>query len=193
MDTETSNSETAQAPSPRAFCQATGVVYQSVGLLLALSVCCGWGFGASAIQDGLPSSSEVREEPTRRPAETPPDRQWASGAVWTSFAAGLGCLAAGIGLQHERRRAGQLAMLVSGLAGTYFAAFLVFGILHPAIGRLLVAAVMVLIWLVLFLLAGHSAELLKRYPPPRDPPWTERDEDGLRRGVSPDRPGRTSR
>lgn len=177
------------APSPRAFCHATGVVFQFAGVFLILSICCGWGFAGSVVGPRPPAV--VDDDPGA--ADSATARKWASGAVWINVAGGLGALAAGIGLHHERRRSGLLGMATAGASTAYFGCYLVYGILNPAAGRLVVAGVLFLVWGVLFLLAGHSAEILKRHPPPPDRPWTSRDEDDLRRRASLRRPDRTNR
>ncbi len=169
-------------PSPRAFCHATGVVFQFVGVFLILTICCGWGFAGSVAGARAPA---VVDDPGA-------SWNWASGAVWITVAGGLGALAAGIGLHHERRRSGLLGMVTAGASTAYFGCYLVYGILNPAAGRLVAAGVMLLVWVVLFLLAGHSAEILKRHPRPPDRPWTPRDEDDLRKRASPRRPDRTN-
>ncbi|MCZ6817185.1 MAG: hypothetical protein O7F76_10905, partial [Planctomycetota bacterium] len=89
--------------------------------------------------------------------------------------------AVGIAMQHERPKSGRTAMGLSGATGSFFAAYLVFSVLNPAVGRLAVAGVMTLVWITLFLLAGHSAEQLKRFPPSADMPWSRRDEDDLQK------------
>ena len=179
----------ATAPSPRAFCHATGVVFQFAGVFLILSICCGWGFAGSVV--GPRPTVAVDDTPGAADAETA--RNWASGAVWINVAGGLGALAAGIGLHHDRRRSGLLGMATAGASTVYFGCYLVYGVFNPAAGRLVVAGVMLLVWGILFLLAGHSAEILKRHPPPPDRPWTPRDEDDLRRRASLRRPDRTNR
>lgn len=165
--------------NPRAFCQASGVVFICVGGILLAGSCC-WGSVALFFERPIQP-----KDPDRAVVAVLSDSEayqlWTMATVYVTIVAGLAASAIGVALQHERPKSGRLAMAMSGAVALYFAGYLVFSILNPAFGRIAVSGVMTLVWAALFLLAGHSAELLKRFPPPADTAWTKRDEDDLQR------------
>lgn len=190
---------TTESPSPRAFCQATGVVFQVVGFALCLGTCC-LGFGGAL---GGFLGVVDRETPiTTQPAATSAPvvavgsavQLWHMAVVWGTFVGGLAAAAVGLWLQHERPASGRWAMLVAGVSAALAGAYLGFSLLvQPGAGRAITAAVLAAVWIVLFLLAGHSAELLKRFPPPvTDSRWTQSDEDALRKSASRRRRDKTN-
>jgi len=187
------------APSPRAFCQATGVVFQVVGFALCLGTCC-LGFGGSlggflgvVDREATATSQSVT---TSAPIIAAGDaaQLWFMAVVWGTFVGGLAAAAVGLWLQFERPASGRWAMFVSGASAALAGAYLVFGLfVQPGAGRAITAAVLAAVWIVLFLLAGHSAELLKRFPPPvTDSRWTQSDEDALRKSASRRRRDKTN-
>lgn len=187
-------------PSPRAFCQATGLIFQIVGFLLSIGTCC-WGFSASiggflgvaGDSLGSPTSQEAASV-ARSTLSSPAHVIWFTAAVWASFAGGLGAAATGLAMQHERRKSARYGMIVSGIMTVVFMAYLGFTLFwQPALVRGLSAGAMFALWLALFMLAGHSNELLKRFPPPAtDSQWTQSDEDALRKSASRRRRDRTN-
>ena len=200
IDGSAPNSDPAPSPSPRAFCQATGLIFQVVGFLLSIGTCC-WGFSASVggflgvAGDSLGSPTSQEAASVARTALSGPAHViWFTVAVWASFAGGLGAAATGLAMQHERRTSGRNAMIVSGVMTAIFLAYSVFVIFwQPALMRGLGAGAMAALWLAMFLLAGHSAELLRRFPPPvTDSQWTQSDEDALRRSASHRRRDKTN-
>ena len=165
--------------NPRAFCQASGVIYICVGGILLAGSCC-WG----SIELVFERPIEPKDPDRAVVAvldDSEPHQLWSMAAMCVTIVAGLAASAVGIAMQHERPKSGRTAMGLSGATGSFFAAYLVFSVLNPAVGRLAVAGVMTLVWITLFLLAGHSAEQLKRFPPSADKPWTRRDEDDLQK------------
>jgi len=196
----TPQSDPLPQPSPRAFCQATGLIFQIVGFLLSIGTCC-WGFSAS-IGGFLGVAGDTLASPTSQEAgaiarsalSSPAHVIWFTAAVWASFVGGLGAAATGLAMQHERRSSGRNAMIVSGIMTAVFLAYTGFAVFwQPALVRGLVAGAMLALWLAMFLLAGHSAELLKRFPPPAtDSQWTQSDEDALRKSASHRRRDRTN-
>jgi Trk-type K+ transport system membrane component len=86
-----------------------------------------------------------------------------------AVAGGLGMVAFGVGLQGEKRNSGTGAMVTSGVLCVVALGSIVG---YIALGPSFFGAVVVLHYAiacgVLFLLAGHSASLLKSYPPPAD-------------------------
>jgi len=180
----------AAGPSPRAFCQATGLIYQVVGFLFCIGTCC-WGFTASIggfLGVGADSlSAPVTSAPTTSPAVSGSAHvAWFTAAVWSTFVGGLAAAAVGLAMQHERRKSGRNGMIVSGIMSTIFLAYLVFSVaVQPSAGRAIGAGVLLAVWVAMFLLAGHSAELLRRFPPTTtDSEWTQFDEDAWRKSVS---------
>ncbi|RIK69356.1 MAG: hypothetical protein DCC65_01030 [Planctomycetota bacterium] len=173
---------TPPAPSPRAFCHATGFVYQGAGMLLALGACCWWSF-SGRIHD------EVAIEAAAAPAWRSP-AHWAMGGVTLTFLGGLAIAALGIGMQNDRPPSAVWARRVTLALAVFFWAYLVAALLllPGSLGRIVTPGMMAILWTVLHLLAGVSHEEMKRNPP--DPKslqstWTARDEDELRKRLSP--------
>lgn len=173
-------------PSPRAFCQTTGLVFQVVGFALAMGSCCWWSFGDSLT--GGPELIQVQEGRSVNVLDRTPvaAKTWGMIAVCASFAGGLGLTALGLALQHDLARTGRPASWVTGLLAAYFWSYIVVAVTtFPSIARLLVGGAMAMIWTAMFLLAGASGQTLRKSPPPkRDSKWTSRDEDDLRRTSS---------
>ena len=152
-------------PSPRAFATTTGFVFQivSVGFLLG-SCCAGTLAGWTAERASDPGSRWIDFLASEQ-------RATALGVIilLTTMIGGVGLLAAGIGLQGEHPNSGKLAMIVSGAMTVVLFGLGVFlyietvSWLHVVVpfGAGAVCA-------VLFLLAGHSAAILKAHPPPAD-------------------------
>lgn len=176
----------SQSPTdnPRAFVHATGLVFQVVGFVLTVGTCCWWSF---ADRDG-PELIQMRgARPVNVLDATPPAaKTWRMLATCASLAGGLAVTAVGIGFQHDLTRSGRPAKWITGGLSLYFIAYVVTAaICFPAWGRLLTATVFGVLWTVMFLLAGVSAETLRAHPPPkRDSEWSPRDEDDLRRASS---------
>ena len=155
----------APPPSPRAFATATGAVFQVIGSIFAFGSCC------------ILSISGLVFAPASQPAE-----QWfsylsgdrfetamATLQIVASLVGGLGLIAAGIGMQSERPRSGAVGMWSSGLlmlgCGVAIAARVIHGSPIPG---LIVPVVMGVVTTAMFLLAGHSRQILRRFPPPAD-------------------------
>ncbi len=183
--------EPAPSPSPRAFCHATGLVFQSVGFALALGTCCLWP-AARCWQDELPFEGL---QPPAVFREAAPAELWAMVAVALTFVSGMALCVVGLGLQHDRRGSGRAAFWLTAAVAAFFWCYLGFAVFSfPAVGRIVTAAIMTALWNICFLLAGVSADQQKRLPPPRpsESAWTWRDEDDLRRNASPRSPDRTN-
>src|SRR5687767_7304350 len=99
------------APPPRAFAQGTGVVLQTVGVLLFLSNCCVCSL--TGIWDPVQSRSETYEilhsgktvGVTFRSLFETPARAGYMATVMFGTVGGLGLAVLGLGLQSEHRRA----------------------------------------------------------------------------------------
>jgi len=171
-------------PSPRAFCHATGFVYQSAGFLLALSTCCWWSFAGRFQSEARPAEPDRRVVVLSEDATTA--QKWSLAAVCVSFIGGLALTAAGIGLQSDRLRSGRGAMALTACAALFHWAYVVAaGWTFGGVGRLITGAVLALAWTVFFLLAGVSHGVLQRHPPARTPELlTSRDADALRNELS---------
>jgi hypothetical protein len=151
-------------PNPRAFAIGTGVVLQTVGTILALGSCCLW------------STSSLYMRPAGAPADRwrdfffadPVAAGWTVG-VLTSFVGGIGLIAAGVGLQGERPGSGRFAMGVTGGMAAVFALLAGWLIVaEKAYGLAVMPAVLAGVCGFLFALCGHSASVLRRFPPPAD-------------------------
>lgn len=184
--------EHSPSPSPRAFCRATGFVFQSAGAVLALTTCCWWSF-SGRLQDPLRPTSG--NPPFLSMADVPAESRWALAATCMGFLGGLAILVLGLGLQQERRHSAPAALGVTGLMAAFHAAYFIAAVvqLEPTVTRIILTGALALVWTVMFLLAGASAGEMRRLPPaPIDSTWTPRDEDDLRKGASPLPPDKTS-
>lgn len=116
-------------------------------------------------------------------------------AICTSLVGGMALIALGIGLQNDLFRSGRAPVWVCCGIALFFWVYLGFAaIKFPGAGRIVTGGLMALGWTALFLLAGASAEELKRSgPPKRESSWTSRDEDDLRKASSLPPPDETSR
>jgi len=89
--------------------------------------------------------------------------------VAISLLGGVGMVAAGVGLQGEKRYSGVVGMIVSGAMAFVYAGLVAYiwlsAIAWPAS---ILPLLLALLCAVLFLLAAHSASLLRRHPPPAD-------------------------
>lgn len=182
--------EDRPAPNPRAFCQATGYIFLCVGGLLLVSSCC-WGLIDVFVEQPIKPKDPQREV-VKVLVDSESYQLWSMAALCVTIVAGLAATAVGISMQHERPKSARLGMVLSGALTLFFASYLFYSVINPALGRIAVAGVMALTWAMLFLLAGHSAEQLKRFPPSAEAPWTARDEDDLRRAEAPRPPDRTT-
>ncbi|MEK6643980.1 MAG: hypothetical protein AABZ08_08725 [Planctomycetota bacterium] len=176
---------------PRAFCQATGFVYQSVGFLLTLGTCCWWSMVGRVGSDmrSMQSNGLITSLP-----DATAEQLWGMAAVCITFVGGLLLVAVGIALQHDMSASGRFAKWSCGSIAAFFGVYAVLCVGYfPGWGRTPTVVVMTVIWTVLFLLAGASVEELRRNPPPkRDSSWTPRDEDDLRKAASPRRRDETT-
>ncbi|MCB9858347.1 MAG: hypothetical protein H6818_21905 [Phycisphaerales bacterium] len=170
-------------PIKRPFTRATGFVYQSVGFMLTISTCCVWP-AAYWWQGALSTESTWVVQGVVFSGETPiaTAELWGMLGIVASFCGGMLLLVIGLGLQHDRMRTGRAALAVTGLVAAFFLAYLGMCIWSfPAAMRIVIVATMAVIWIVLFLLAGVSADELRKHPPtPSERGWTSIDEDDLR-------------
>ncbi len=188
----TPSDEPTPIPSPRAFCHATGLVFQSIGFALALGTCCLWP-ATKCWQDELPFEGLRPPEVFRDAA---PADLWAMVSVAFTFVAGMGLCVVGLGLQHDRRGSARAAFWLTAGVAAFFWSYLGFAVFSfPALGRIVTVAILTVLWTVCFLLSGVSAEQQKRFPPPTpsESAWTSRDEDDLRKTASPRSPDKTNR
>jgi len=163
--TDPSQADSGRTPSPRAFAIGTGVAFQTVGGVLVII----------AIVAGIISVWVV-------PKASAPLSNWIDFfgkehlpsalmtiATLNTLIGGLAMMAAGVGLQGERRSSGRVAMLVSGLMiSCYFVIIITYIV---ATGRILPALIVFLLYLVttiMFALARVSATELRKFPPPPD-------------------------
>ena len=151
--------------SPRAFAIGTGFAFQTVGGLLAsaaavMAVIAAWA---------IPGSKVPVEQWTQFFSE-----EHLPSALWTillitSLIGGLAMAAVGVGLQGENRNSGRVALVISAIMGlAYFCVAGVFIVAADRVFPALVAIVLAALAALMFLLAGHSATVLRQYPPPPD-------------------------
>lgn len=171
------------SPPPRAFVTATGYVYQLVGIVYLL------GFGFYWIISGRIQAKASVQIDSLADYVAPGNVLLTVTMVMilSGVAGGLGLATLGIGLQSERRWSGVGAMVVAGsLAAIGWAGVSMHIIYGPAWGRAVIVGGWSVINTILFLLAGYSAAILKRHPPPEDQnvvddAWLERYDRERRR------------
>lgn len=151
--------------SPRAFATATGFVFQVAGAICALGSCC------------IASISGFVFSPASSPAEhwfsyLSADRfetAMATLLIVVSLVGGLGLVAAGIGMQAERPRSGGAGMWASGLMAIGCGVAGVARLIHGSPPSALIGPVVIgVMATALFLLAGHSRQILRQFPAPAD-------------------------
>lgn len=163
---------TSNSPStrhPRALAHGTGVIFQTAGLVLTFASCCIGslaGLAQHPNRAALLGDTPVTVVEAWHAFET--HRKLATVSMFASCAAGLGVLAAGIGLQADRFGSARLAVMVTLPLGLfhlfYLGHLIVYGPLKwwfPA--PLFYAAV----WTGLSILALASASVHRSHPPPR--------------------------
>jgi hypothetical protein len=133
---------TDAASIPRAFCHATGFLYQGVGFLMSLCTCCWWSFTGLTQQELRPS------EPNRQVVEVAkdatPQLRWAMVAVCLLFAGGLWLTALGMGLQNDRFRTGRAAKWTTGPVALFFLVYLGMSVFSWKASAIRIAATAVL-------------------------------------------------
>lgn len=159
----------ASGRSPRAFAQGCGVLFQTAGLLLALSTCCVGSFigliqkpNRAALASG-PAETVIGAWSAFRI-----DEKLGAIGVAANCVAGLALAAAGLGLQYDRAGSARLAVL----AALPLAAFewLHVGVLAwggPRTAWMAAPALLGLVWSALGALALISAGQHREHPPPR--------------------------
>lgn len=164
-DQPAANGADGTDPSPRAFASATGTVFQTVGAVFLLGSCCFWSFSGSLVPR---ASTRVERWIEFLSPEHAPLAALGVGLL-TTFVGGVALVAMGVGLTGERRYSGAAASAVALIMTVMYAALS--GVLLLAVGSMvtsIVAAVFAIVCGVLFLLAAHSASVLRRFPPPAD-------------------------
>ena len=152
-------------PSPRAFAIGTGVAFQTIGSIYAFIAILAWAISAWI----LPRASGPAAQWTDFLAHENLPAAMITILILVSFVGGLALIAAGVGLQGERRRSGIVAMTVSGLMVPCYVVVAI--ILLVALNRIFTAIGILVLALpagVLFMLAGYSASILRKFPPPPD-------------------------
>lgn len=145
------------------------MIFQTAGLILAFGTCCIGslaGLAQHPNRSALLGDQPVTVVGAWQAFQT--HKKLATISMFASCAAGLGVLAAGIGLQADRYGSARLAVLVTLPLGAFHVYYLGHLIIHGPISwwfpaPLLYAA----IWVTLALLALASARVHKRHPPPR--------------------------
>jgi hypothetical protein len=89
--------------------------------------------------------------------------------IVVSLVGGLGLVAAGIGMQAERPRSGGAGMWASGLMAIGCGVAGVARLIHGSPPSALIGPVVIgVMATALFLLAGHSRQILRQFPAPAD-------------------------
>jgi hypothetical protein len=164
-DAEIEPADTDSEPHPRAFVTATGFALQGAGLVFLAVAAVYW-----LISGRVQKLADGRIDRLADYFATPNLGLTAiTGLVLAAVCGGLAMITFGLGMQGEMRRSGIGAMVVAGamtLIGVAAAAvFLAAGPDWMGSG---VAAAWTLVSGILFLLAGNSTSILRRFPPPKD-------------------------
>lgn len=151
--------------NPRAFVTATGFIFQVVGAVFAASGCVLWsvsGFLEAPLDEPINVLSDYAREGALA-------RTIGLACVATTFVAGLGLIATGLGLQGERRTSGRWALVFAAvLAVVWCAGAISLWWVSAAYWKIIVAAFVAGAGTILLLMAGNSARILKLHPPPDD-------------------------
>ncbi len=160
------SADAAPPASPRAFATTTGLVFQVVGIVYVL-VAGGYWLVSGRVQTPVANPVDSLSDYISHPQNILLAATTAN--ILVAVAGGMAMVAFGVGLQGEQRRSGTGAMIVSAfVAMVGLITIVVYIVWGPAWLRAAVTAVHVVVASVLFLLAGQSASVLKRYPPPED-------------------------
>lgn len=155
---------TESAISLTAFATGTGFAFQVVGTALIMAACALWAISGPM---SWPDAEPVNRWIDYLTGTTSPAAAVTVGLL-TSFVGGAGLLAAGVGLQHERRSSGPFALLVTGTMSLAY--WFVFGRLIASEGGWLLitlAGIVAVMATPLVPFAWRSAAILKRYPAPK--------------------------
>lgn len=165
--------------STRAFAQATGIIFQTAGLILCFGSCCiGSFFG-------------LIQTPNRKSASDPTPRtvvdawrrfetheKFAAVSVFVNCAAGLAVLAAGIGMQADKHGSARLGTVATSAAAAFHCFYVAYVVFRgPWRIWLLMPVVLAAAWTVLALLGLISWRVHRLHPPPKGP---DRLPPGLR-------------
>jgi hypothetical protein len=153
------------AENPRAFVTGSGFVLQVYGGLLAFSACAIWGVSAMT-----PTSTAT---PAARWTDHLTGPQSAAAlltiGLFAGFVGGLALMAAGVGMQGEKRGSAAIATAVSGLLAGVFVALS--ALLAFSAGRFLMSGAALVVGtlsIAATLLSAISHQTLRRFPPPED-------------------------
>lgn len=153
------------SPSPRAFAIGTGVTCQYIGFFFLLGACVACALAAWL----LPSASQPTDKWTDFLKGDRLPTAILTLSLVVTFLGGIAWMAVGVGLQGERPGSGVAAMIVSGILTALYVVATVWLI---AAAQLFLPAVfpigMALVSFAVFMLAAHSATVLRRFPPPPD-------------------------
>ncbi len=159
-----------QPTNPRAFAQATGFVFQIVGMILLCGGCCvgpiiGWfqGEQAAAPPD---VAAWLRD--------SPPQQLLVTACIVANGVGGLALAVFGMGLQQEQPSSGTGALVSAGaLATVYVGSAVAAIVLGLSLPRIAVHVLLAAGTLVLMLMAGGARRTMQLHPPPPDEPVTE--------------------
>lgn len=153
------------ADNPRAFVTASGFVLQVLGGLLAFSACLAWAISA------LMASSTATPTPRWTDHLSGPQSATAllTLGLFTSLVGGLGLLAAGVGMQGEKKGSALTGLIISTLMALVYVVLAV--LLIVSAHRFLLGAAALLCGILTggaAILAAISHTTLQRFPPPGD-------------------------
>jgi hypothetical protein len=163
-----------QIDNPRGFSQATGFLLQAVGATFFLGSCV-WATATDLFQD-------------RPPIATPQSDGLIVGSDFTTWfgrfdfpakldmaqvvctvLGGMAMFAVGMGLQADRKSAANFAVAVTAVLCIFWIVDVLLRLwLLPSVIGILVAIAFSVASALLFLMAGHSRQVLLAHPPPAD-------------------------
>lgn len=166
---QTCGDTSGEARDPRAAAQHVGIFFQTAGLILAFGSCC---IGSLA---GLAQRPEYAALESPQPmnvvqawSAVPTYKKLATLSMFASCAAGLGVLAAGIGLQSDRHGSARLGLLATAPLALFHLIYLGYILLYGPYRWWLPAPLLyAVIWCLLTILAIVAAGTHARHPPPR--------------------------
>ncbi len=169
MNDQQTGKPASRKEEPRAFVQASGVVFQVAGLVLLLGGCCIGSF--SGLIQGRQATAAADMMTWLR--ESPTGQVLATFGIVISGVAGLALMVFGLGLQHARRRSGLGALVTTAvLAVTWWSLAVLQFVMSFSIAAMIVQLLLAVAATILFLLAGAAHRSLRMIPREPDEPVT---------------------
>ncbi len=175
-----------EAPSPRAFAQASGMVFQVAGWIMLFGGCC----IGPVIGGILGSQEEMFNSPAEWWSQSPAHQRLVAVNILLLGVLGLALAVFGLGLSQERRHSDTACVVLTGTMAAAWWASTIGGVLlafhWSKIVLILLNLGLALVATVFFVMALTSLRVMRLHPPPPDEPVTEEFLEALRHRRRPD-------